>query len=443
MKLRKAEFAVGLFALLGLGAIIFMSLKVNRNHMASAKNNTYYANFESVSGLIPKISIEVSGIVSGYVDTIELINNKAQLKVKINKKVLVHEDAALLIRDRGALGDRYVVLNPGSPDKPLLEDGGIIQFTTSQSDFEKLAKTLAETSEMLKEVIGSDDPKGALGQTIKNLRDMTDRINQMVADNQENVSATVQNLRNLTSQLNAISTENRQGIREMIASLNNVIKKINNGDGSLGQLINDDTTITKLNETLDGAKETLSLFNRVQLKFRYRGEYLMSSQGMQNNFGIIIAPGPDKYILVELVSGPQGVTNVTDTVINSGGTSTSTQTIQTSTSITYTIMFAKQFWDTTLRVGLIRSQGGVGLDYHLFKDHLMITGEMFDLNRPNNRPVMRLYATLYLYRHFILTGGVDDLLNQIGGKNPFIGLGLQFTDNDFKAILPAVSGRTF
>lgn len=164
---------------------------------------------------------------------------------------------------------------------------------------------------------------------------------------------------------------------------------------------------------------------------------------MQNNFGIIIAPGPDKYILVELVSGPQGVTNVTDTVINSGGTSTSTQTIQTSTSITYTIMFAKQFWDTTLRVGLIRSQGGVGLDYHLFKDHLMITGEMFDLNRPNNRPVMRLYATLYLYRHFILTGGVDDLLNQIGGKNPFIGLGLQFTDNDFKAILPAVSGRTF
>ena len=65
---------------------------------------------------------------------------------------------------------------------------------------------------------------------------------------------------------------------------------------------------------------------------------------------------------------------------------------------------------------------------------------MFDLGRPNNRPHMRLYGTLYLYQHVILTGGVDDMLNQAGGKNPFVGIGLQFTDNDFKALLPVLRG---
>lgn len=447
MKLRNPEFAVGLFALVGLGVIIFMSLQVNRNRSLNSKVNQYYADFDSVTGLIPKIPVEVSGIISGYVNTIELVENKARVTILIQKNVKVYQNAALYIRDRGVLGDRYVVLFPGSSDKPLLEDRGQILYTQSQSDFEKLSSTLAETSQILKELLSSDNPEGALGDTITNLRDLTGKINQMVDDNDENIAAITQHMRLLTAQLNAITTENREGVRTLIESLNktmdsvhSVVTKIENGEGSLGQLINDDTTITKLNDTLDGVQETVGLFKRVQLKFRYRGEYLMSTENLQNNFGVIIAPSPDKYLLVELVSSPRGETSVTDTIINSGGTSTSTQTIQTKTGLTFTIMFAKQFWDATFRVGLIRSQGGGGLDYHLFKDHLTLTAEMFDVSRPNNKPVVRLYGTFYAYRHLLITGGVDDLLNEVGGKDPFIGIGLQFTDNDFKALLPVLSG---
>jgi len=442
MKLKNTEFAVGLFALFGLAVIIFMSLQVNRHQSAGRSANSYYADFDSVSGLIPKIPVEVAGIISGYVDTIELHENKARVTVIINKKVKVYANAVLLIRDRGVLGDRYVVLNPGTIDNEELVDGDQIMFTQSQSDFEKLQKTLAETAVTLKELLESDNPKGALGKTIANLRDITDKINTMVGNNQEAIDAIVENVRSLTHQINQISLENRDEIKEMVANLNEITEKIRNGEGSLGKLINDDTTVNNLNSTLEGVNNTLSLFTRVQLKFRYRGEYLMSSNDLQNLFGIMISPGPDKYILVELVSSPQGETVVTDTIINSGGTSTTTQTIQTNSGLTFTVQFAKRFWDATLRVGLIRSQGGVGLDYHFFKDRLVLTGEMFDMNRPNNRPVVRLYGTLYLYHHLILTGGVDDLLNQMGGKDPFVGLGLQFTDNDFKALLPVLRGTS-
>lgn len=440
MRLKNTEFAVGMFAVIGLGIIIFMSMQVNRHQSAGRFANSYYADFESVSGLIPKIPVEVSGIVSGYVDSIELVDNKARVTVVINKKVKVFEDAALLIKDRGVLGDRYVVLSPGTDGKIELKDGDQIKYTQSQSDFEKLQKTLAETADILKDLLKSDNPEGALGQTIANLRDITDKIDQIVEENQGTVSDIMQNVKSLTHQINQISLENRQEIKELVASLNDVVKKINSGEGSLGKLINDDTTVNNLNNTLDGINSTLGLFTRVQLKFRYRGEYLASSNDLQNLFGILISPGPDKYILVELVDSPVGETVVTDTIINSGGTSTSTQTIQTKSGLTFTVMFAKRFWDATLRVGLIRSQGGVGLDYHFFKDRLVFTGEMFDLGRPNNKPHMRLYGTLYVYRHLILSGGVDDLLNQVGGKNPFFGIGLQFTDNDFKALLPVLRG---
>jgi phospholipid/cholesterol/gamma-HCH transport system substrate-binding protein len=440
MKLKNAEFAVGLFALFGLGVIIFMSMQVNRQQAAGRSANSYYADFESVSGLIPQIPVEVSGIVSGYVDTIELIDNKARVTIVINKKVKVYEDAGLLIRDRGVLGDRYVVLVPGNPEKIEIPDGGRINYTQSQSDFEKLQKTLADTAVTLKELLESDNPQGALGHTITNLRDITDKIDTMVGNNQQAVDDIIENVRSLTHQINQISLENRDEIKELLASLNEVAQKINNGEGSLGKLINDDTTIDNLNSTLEGVNNTLGLFTRVQLKFRYRGEYLTSTKELQNLFGIMISPGPDKYILFELVDSPVGETVVTDTIINSGGSTTTTQTIQTSTGLTITLQFAKRFWDATLRVGLIRSQGGVGLDYHFFKDRLILSAEMFDLGRPNNRPHMRFYGTWYLYNHLILTGGVDDLIAQQNGMDAFVGLGLQFTDNDFKALMPVLRG---
>ncbi len=447
MKKKSTEFAVGIFALLGLLIIIFMSLKVSRHDAMSMDSHEYFANFDSVSGLIPKIPVEVSGIISGYVESIDLVDNKARLVIKIDKKIKVFDDAILMIRDRGVLGDKFVALNTGSTDKPVIPDGGEIKYTQSQSDFEKLTKTLAETADIIKELVQSDNPKGALGQTIVNLKNMTATLDRMMADNEGNFSEIMENLRSLTAQINAISTENRDEIKNVMeslektmASVQDITGKIQRGEGTIGKLVNDDSTINSLNNSLEGLNQTLGLFNRIQLKFRYRGEFLTSSHDMQNLFAIIIAPAPDKYIMVELVDAPQGQTNVVDTVINSGGTTTTTQTIQTDSNITFTIMFAKRFWDATLRVGLIRSQGGVGLDYHFFKDRLILTAETYDLDRPNNKPVVRLYGTLYVYRHLIMTGGVDDMLNDLGPRNPFVGIGLQFTDNDFKALIPALRG---
>jgi hypothetical protein len=142
------------------------------------------------------------------------------------------------------------------------------------------------------------------------------------------------------------------------------------------------------------------------------------------------------------VDSPVGETNVIETTIESGGATTTTRSIQTDTNLTFNLMFAKRLRNLALRVGLLRSHGGAGLDYYMFKDRFILSGEMFHLGRPNNNPILRLYATARLYNHLILTAGVDDLLeeNSATDMNPFVGIGLYFTDNDFKAILPVLRG---
>ncbi|MEZ4705078.1 MAG: MlaD family protein [Bdellovibrionota bacterium] len=475
MNRSKVEFMVGAFALVGLVLIIYMSIRVNdRGPIGPGSTHRYYAYFESVSGLVENVPVEVSGIPSGYVEEIELVNNRARVMVRMKKSVKVYEDAMLLIRDRGALGDRYVVLNPGNTDFPLIEDGGEIKRSMSQSDFERLTSTLAETADILKELVQSDNPQGALGQTVVNLRNITGRLDGLVAENSEKIGYMISNLESLTGHVNDIAEQNKQSIATLLASLEDVsvalkrdfdeggdiamatenlnrtmdsiqkiTDKIERGEGTVGRLLNDEETIDQLNGALGGLNQTFGLINRTELRFRYRGEFIPTTGDLQNYFGAMVLPAPDKFFLIELVDAPKGETVVTDTVINSGNVSTTTQTIQTGSGLTYSVQFGKRFWDATLRVGLFRSQGGVAVDYHLLKDKLVLSVEAFDLSRPGNNPIVRTYGTLTLYKHLLLTGGLDDAMNKIGGIQPFFGLGLQFTDNDFKALIPAFAGSGF
>lgn len=472
-KFLSTEFTVGTFALLGLLMIIYMSLQVSERSTVHGAAKTYYAYFESVSGLVRKVPVEVSGIPAGYIDQTELADNRARVTVKLRSQVKVYADASLMIRDRGVLGDKYVQLDPGTSTQPLLASGDEIKKTYSHSDLERIMKSLSETSDTIKALMSSEHPQGALGQIVMNMRNLSERLNDIVGSNHDRINRIIANLDGFSKNLNDITDENKEQIHTVLVALNDVadsmkdtlgkggsveraaqrldrtlesLEKITNkverGEGTIGKLINDETTVDNLNKAAEGLNDTFGLFRRIQLGVRYRGEYLFSSKDMQNLIGITIAPAPDKYLLIELVDAPRGRAHIVDTVVSSNGTVVSTtQTIQTSNDLLFTILLAKRFWDVTFRAGLLRSTGGAGLDYYLLGDRLMLSVEGFDFSRPGNRAHLRAYGTLVLYKHLLLTGGVDDLITKVGGRNGFAGAGIQFTDNDLKALLTAIPGR--
>ncbi|MFH1262816.1 MAG: MlaD family protein [Pseudomonadota bacterium] len=464
------EFAVGTFALLGLLMIIYMSLQVSDRSTVGGIGKSYHAYFETVTGLVRKVPVEAAGIACGYVETTELRDGRAYVTVRLQGRVKVYDNASLSIRDRGVLGDKYVQLNPGTPDRPLLENGGEIPKTYSRSDFEKISNALAETSDTLRELMTSDQPKGALGKIVVNLRDLSGKMVDIVGGNQGRINRIVENLESFSEDLNDITGENKEQIHTVLVALNDVaeamkdslgktgsvtraaerldrtlgslekiVDKVERGEGSVGKLLNDETTVNNLNNAVEGLNETFGLIRKIQLGVRYRGEYLISDKQMQNLVGITIAPAPDKYLLIELVDAPRGRARVVDTVVSAGGNVvTTTQTVQTSNDLLFTIMLAKRFWDVTFRAGLLRSSGGAGMDYHLLKDRLMLSVEAFDFSRPGNRAHIRAYGTFILYKHLLLTGGVDDVATKVGGRNAFAGAGIQFTDNDLKALIAAM-----
>ena len=134
------EMIVGVFVLVGILCLAYLSIKLGKMEIVGGDNYRVFANFDSVSGLKSGASVEISGVEVGRVDRIELdpkAGYTARVALKIESGVLVQDDVIASVRTRGIIGDKYILLKPGGSDV-ILKDGGKIRETESAIDFESL-----------------------------------------------------------------------------------------------------------------------------------------------------------------------------------------------------------------------------------------------------------------------------------------------------------------
>jgi len=139
MKKLKIETAVGLFVVIGLVSIGYMSIKLGDVSIFSDNSYSLFAKFSSVSGLKTGGSVEMLGIQVGKVQTLVLDQEKQQavVELRIQNGVVVYDDAIASIKTAGLIGDKYVQIDPGGGGDVLKPGDGIFD-TSSPLDIESL-----------------------------------------------------------------------------------------------------------------------------------------------------------------------------------------------------------------------------------------------------------------------------------------------------------------
>ncbi len=139
MKKYTHETLVGVFVLIGIVCIGYLTIKLGKMQIIGGDFYEITAKFESVAGLKPDSSVQMAGVEIGRVSSITLDTRDfvAVVKMKVKKGVPIQEDAIASIKTSGLIGDKYVSIQPGGSDE-LLTDGGIITDTESAVDIEGL-----------------------------------------------------------------------------------------------------------------------------------------------------------------------------------------------------------------------------------------------------------------------------------------------------------------
>jgi phospholipid/cholesterol/gamma-HCH transport system substrate-binding protein len=139
MKKGSVEIAVGVFVVIGLVCLGYLTIKLGKMELLGADYYQVNAKFQNVAGLKVGAQVEMAGVQIGQVEAIslDLKDLVAKVQMKIKQGVVLTDDVIASIRTSGLIGDKYVKLSPGGSDV-IIKPGGTIVDTESAIDLEEL-----------------------------------------------------------------------------------------------------------------------------------------------------------------------------------------------------------------------------------------------------------------------------------------------------------------
>ena len=211
------EVKVGIFVLLGLLLLIYMTATVGKWNIGQDKGYLITTKLDSAAGLLKDSPVKVLGVTQGKVEALEIDEGKARIRMRLPGELTLPEDSLVYLRSESLLGENYIEIKPGSPEKPFVTDGGELLQGAPPTDIDQL---LSE-----------------LGGVATGIKKLTQTITQPVDTFNEKEKQGA--LESIISNLEATSS-----------SLKNLSQRIEGGQGTLGKLLHDESLYDELKATL-------------------------------------------------------------------------------------------------------------------------------------------------------------------------------------------------
>ena len=306
----KREIKVGLFAiavlLIGWGVIKYL-----KGIDVFSSSNVYYAYYDQVGGIQPASHVMIYGVKVGTVTNVTLNEDPTkgvEVELTLDNQYQIPVDSKAKIFSDGLMGGKAVEIIYGSSTE-MIPNEGTIQ-TTKSTDLMEMAS--AEMEGLLAKVTVIMD----------NLTQTLDNINNLMAQNTENITSIVSNVDGLTGNANAMLAKERVHLEEALESLSKFSKSLGDNSEQVESIIgNLDTFSTQLAQSnivaeVEGAVTKLNeVLAAVNDKEGSVGKLLSDDELYENltsaseNLSVLLSDlkeNPSRYINVSVFgSNPQ------------------------------------------------------------------------------------------------------------------------------------------
>jgi phospholipid/cholesterol/gamma-HCH transport system substrate-binding protein len=287
---RKA-IIVGIFLALGLVIFVVGILTLGGSQKTFSKSIHISATFDDVAGLKKGNNVWFSGVKVGTISDVHF-TGPSQVNVRMSvdeaSQQYIHRNAGVKISSDGLIGNKIIVIDGGSPQAPVVQDGDVLQVEKIASTDDML-KTLQQNNENLlaitkdfkelshkilqgKGVVGSllaDSTMGLqLRASMRNLQATTTTAARMaveldnfskkmntkggLADNVLTDTITFNKIRNTVAQLQKTVAS----ASELTSNLNTASKKLTTTDNAIGVLLNDPKGAEQVRSSLNNLQQS-------------------------------------------------------------------------------------------------------------------------------------------------------------------------------------------
>jgi phospholipid/cholesterol/gamma-HCH transport system substrate-binding protein len=241
-QLKWSELKVGLLVSVALVMVIVAIMNMSHGLSFLSRQPELHALVDHTQGLKVGGPVRLNGVDVGNVRNIGIAkdSNAPEIVFSIQRSVLghLHEDATVIIRPLGLLGDKFLDLSPGSTSKPPLQADHIIPGR-GEADFTGLASGAEHTLERLNSAIAD-----------------LDRILAKVSEGQGTAGKLISD---------GELYERSQRVMEKLETLSDksigLLGKVEQGEGTLGQLVSNEDLYRRANRALNDLSQLASRLN--------------------------------------------------------------------------------------------------------------------------------------------------------------------------------------
>ena len=270
--------------------------------------STYFAHFPNSQGINAGNQVRLTGVVVGAVHNIEVPKKPGQdltiyFDIERRYQHLLKADSKVEIKTIGLLGDKYLELSSGSPDKPDLPADSEIQAIWS-AELDKilasggdLVENVLAISKSLRNILGrTEQGEGFLGEVTspgpegkalgKSLRETVESANLLLKEIREGKGLVGKLLRD-----EGLAGHVEHELREAVGSINRIAQAVEkgttSGEGIVPALLSDPEGKKKVFAMVDAVKATadsLALFSKDLSEGKGTVARLVHDEGFSKEF---------------------------------------------------------------------------------------------------------------------------------------------------------------
>lgn len=264
------ETKVGILFLVCLAILAYTWFRVVPSEMKTGYE--LKAQFRSVEGLQQGSQVQVAGIKVGRVKeiTFDPETGKALVTMDIRKDYenSITEGSRVMLKTKGLLGERYIVIAPGKPNQRKYKSGEEIKLVSEAPDAEKVIETIGVASQDIQVLARTAreefvDQKGAakvtetitdsgqffkdmreivsnnkqrINDTLKRLDTTSENVEELVARNREKINVTVDKIESFSRGINQTGDK----LKKLASDWDSLTLEVRSGKGTLGKLITEE-----------------------------------------------------------------------------------------------------------------------------------------------------------------------------------------------------------
>lgn len=414
----KKEIKLGIFIVLILAISGYFIMKTESLLEVFSKGKRYpiYARFSSTAGMFPTAAVRLAGIEIGKVQNIRLEGRHALVRLLIDKKYTLTDDARALVSTIGIVGEKYVEIvykeefrkeNP----QVIPANGEILtmqpfDLNEVKVKIDMLYAKLYSITDSLDRIVSHPDTFQSIHGTLLNLRSTAVRLNELLAADGEVKTAfsrlngtvdrfnhAIDDVDKLIVDFDSRLVDEKTGLMKDIRDITNGLTTVaddlreltgnlKRGQGTAGRLLNEDglyrkvdeslTTIQSIVKDLEKKKESI---NTIQTHVFAGAEYFPSPQHGRAALDLRLHMKQNR-----LLAGVQ-------------------ESPQADGKARFTLMAGRRFPFMTVSAGMFESQLGAGLQLHLWRDRLqfaLFASRFHHSQLPDMKTVLSIGLSPYL-----------------------------------------------